>query len=207
MNVKVAMLYDDNLKLIGDVSSSRAEAYCARHGYSFSCARRLLDEHLSPSWNKILKVRDELDGCDWVFWMDADTYVFDMDFDLAAFLSAHRKRDFIVSVDYNGMCCGVFALRSSAWSRAFVNALLFLGRMDPAAALAFEGRDNYEQSAIKLLKRNFVNVDRMTSFIPQEIVRNRASPPSQRVPFLFHYWSSMGAPYHEAIKSDMLAHS
>lgn len=199
------MLYDEPFRIIGEVSSLRASEYCRRHGLQFVQSTGLLDAALTPSWNKILMVKRVLDTADWVLWLDADAFIVDMDHDLRSGLGCRTGKDCLVSVDDNGLCAGVFALRNSAWSRQLLDTVLFLGPMKEAHAVRLEGRYNHEQSTLKLVRRSFSGVDDRFANWPQTVVSNPGTRPRPPRPFIHHYWSSMGNSDMVSIRDSMLA--
>jgi hypothetical protein len=68
--------YDDAMKELGDLTAPLMQAYASRHGYDFKCSR-IYSKDVMPYWQKLYKVRDELDRYDEVHWMDSDIVITD----------------------------------------------------------------------------------------------------------------------------------
>jgi len=189
---KVVMLYDDNRKNVADVSVPNIEAYCTKHGYELVKHTKLIDPALNGSWNKLKAVRQALEGADWVLWMDSDALVVDHDRTLASFVSEHCKATpFGVSTDYNGLCMGVFVIRSCPWSLQLLDTLLYLGEGHAAKMLVYDSHNRWEQNTVKCLNNYFPTVTAGLSFIPESEIQNPKSKFSSAA-FIMHFWAGSG---------------
>jgi len=91
------------------------------HGYSILNASSLLSDERPPSWSKILAVQNHLPEYTWILWMDADSIVTNMQVQLEDVLpSRSSSLDLVITKDAGGYNAGVWAIRSSAWSRDFL---------------------------------------------------------------------------------------
>ena len=97
---------------IGSVCEELLEEYCGRHGFQYYVER---DENLSEGrpypWAKIKVIRKLLRTYEWVFWLDADAFIIDFDFNIKDYLD--ENFDLIFASDENGINTGVGFYRSS----------------------------------------------------------------------------------------------
>lgn len=74
------------------------------------------------SWSKILAVKHYLKDRDWVMWLDADTIVTNPDIRLESLLPrSSNGPDFVITVDGGGYNAGIWLMRRSEWSMAFLD--------------------------------------------------------------------------------------
>ncbi|KAJ6810026.1 putative alpha-1,6-mannosyltransferase MNN10 isoform X1 [Iris pallida] len=113
---------------LADLAGRNKRGYAERMGYGFVDAERLVDPHRPPSWSKIPAVRSCLGDYDWVFWNDADTIVTNFEISLENILESaighmdfNASPDLVVTEDINGVNAGVFFVRSSDWSKNFLD--------------------------------------------------------------------------------------
>ena len=75
--------------------------YCLKHGYHlFDESKKSLDTSRPPAWSKITAAKRLLteEGCDWVFWLDADTVIMNSRKKLDDFLPTNNSTiDFVVT--------------------------------------------------------------------------------------------------------------
>ena len=77
--------YDDNYRALGEITTPSKVAYAQRWGMDFE---RIPEEAyrgspFHPSWHKVAAIREHLVDRPYVFWMDADTVVTNMDHERA----------------------------------------------------------------------------------------------------------------------------
>ncbi|KAF9161879.1 hypothetical protein DFQ27_005482 [Actinomortierella ambigua] len=72
-----------------------------------------------PAWAKIKMIKDELakDDFDWIFWMDTDALIANMDVPLERFID--NRHPLIVTKDWFCLNAGVFFIKNDDWSREF----------------------------------------------------------------------------------------
>jgi galactosyl transferase GMA12/MNN10 family len=74
------------------------------------------------SWSKILAVKHYLKDVDWVMWLDADTIITNPDIRLESLLPRSASGpDFVITVDGGGYNAGIWLMRRSEWSMAFLD--------------------------------------------------------------------------------------
>ena len=98
-------------------------AYAQRHDWSVVLTSEPLNGERPPSWGKLQLIRELMDTYEYVFWVDADAIIVDLDRDLLAevgsedsdiwFARHPQDRDPSATV----LNAGVFVVRSSDWSR------------------------------------------------------------------------------------------
>lgn len=104
---------------LASIARPGIEDYCNSHGYDFIEYDTTLDAHRPPSWSKIIAIQNHLEDYDYVFWLDTDCVILNRDEPLTSFIDGCDK-DIVISRDENGLNCGAFFVRSSAWSNQFL---------------------------------------------------------------------------------------
>lgn len=101
-------------------------AYAAKHGYAFHYCDHLLDASVHPVWNKVLIMLDYVDRYDWVLWIDADACFIKHDIPLDKWLQLPYDMLICDDLDASGgktvANTGVFLVKRTEWSRAFIHA-------------------------------------------------------------------------------------
>jgi len=185
MKIKVGMMYDANVPFGREVEEIN-KAWADLHGYAFVSQHALPDPTLDPFWNRLPFIAGNLKDCDWFFWMDADVIVVNSLRQLEPYLP--EARNLVFSSDYNGLCCGAFAVRSCEWSLKLLYAWLFLGNVSPNAWRVFDSGFMREQTTIKTLRRIFPSVDTKLGTIPESLIQNMHSPYA-RDALAYHVWA------------------
>jgi hypothetical protein len=101
-------------------------AYCARHGLEYQCFIGIKRGYhpWQATFNRIPLLMELMQAGDvgWVIYLDADAYVFDLDFDVTAYLAGHEDRP----------CIGARAADRGKWDLnagiLFINLGHLLGR-------------------------------------------------------------------------------
>ncbi|KAG0331745.1 hypothetical protein BG000_010632 [Podila horticola] len=111
----------------------------------------------SPTWAKIQILQEELDRdeSDWIFWIDTDALITNMDIALERFLD--NRYSLVITRDQNFLNAGVFLLRVNDWSRHYVRELL--SRMEKGS--------NEQDWMIKLLEDPFYESEHHVKYLPQ----------------------------------------
>lgn len=189
MRIKLVTLYDEKFEAIGKLSSKIMAAYCAKRGYEFICYNHLPDRSRRANWNKVKIIEQELDGCDWVLWMDADSIPVNNNFAVERLISQCDGKDLIISGDDAGLCSGIFLIRNCSWSLKFLQSLWFLGQMKYGHAKRYHVSPQCEQVSIIAMKENFPFIEERMVVLPDNFVCNPRSD-FHPVCFAVHYWSS-----------------
>ncbi|WP_321793540.1 hypothetical protein [Caballeronia sp. J97] len=80
--IAIVMLYTPNVAKYGRLAETNFRRYCERHGYTLYVHREipphLNDGKTSANWHKAALLREYLPNHQWVFWLDADVLINDM---------------------------------------------------------------------------------------------------------------------------------
>ena len=189
MTIELLMRYDDNYAELGDISSLRAKDYAARHGYSLHVSRLAQPAGWGPYWMKVFLAQERLvrGGADYLFWMDADSFIMDLAFPLE---SLHGPEGTLLDLptESTGMCVGAMGVVNCEWTRRLLDTWLFLGPMTkiPDGISQNHGGD---QAPLMLLDRHFDSVHNAIHRIPQEFISNPETP--EKGKFLHLFWTRM----------------
>ncbi|HEX7377224.1 MAG TPA: class I SAM-dependent methyltransferase [Pirellulales bacterium] len=97
--------------------------YCSRFDYDFIQFDGQLDTSRPPAWSKIPVIRKVLPNYDWLFWCDTDAVLWNPDAGLRQFIGAAGPVDAIFQANQDGANSGLFFLRNSPWSFAFLDEI------------------------------------------------------------------------------------
>lgn len=93
--------------------------YAARHGYRMHEAT-----HAGP-WGKLSAILDVWDTSDWIWWLDADACITNMDTKLETLIEhAEPATSIILTCDHNGLCCGSMLMRTRPSLRSIIDEVL-----------------------------------------------------------------------------------
>lgn len=134
--------------------------YCMKHNYHlFDESEKSLDTSRAPAWSKIPAAKRLLteEGCDWVFWLDADTVVMNSDKRIEDFLPhAESGIDFVVTHQKGkSWNAGAWLIRKSDWSLKFLDDWWNMSEFSLAKGQADAG----DNEAMKVLLRNMNKID------------------------------------------------
>ncbi|MDR5857341.1 hypothetical protein P9239_00780 [Caballeronia sp. LZ062] len=80
--IAIVTLYTPNIARYGRIAEANSRRYCARHGYTLYVHRdipaHLNDGKTAGNWLKPALLREYLPHHEWVFWVDADVLINDM---------------------------------------------------------------------------------------------------------------------------------
>jgi len=98
--IAIVMLYTPNIAQYGRIAEANIRQYCKRHGYTLYVHRdvppRLNDGKTSANWHKAALLHAYLPHHQWVFWLDADVLINDMNRRLEPLT---RERDTVLARD------------------------------------------------------------------------------------------------------------
>lgn len=191
MKITFVTLCDDNRRAVSDATIPTLKNFCQNH--NFRCVRftSLIDPSLPAVWNKYPAVKTELGNNDWTVWMDADIAVVNPTFDFESLIGNYPDKDFLVSIDYNGICSGFMAFRNCVWSYKLIETMLYLQNVNLEKAIEFGmGIPRYpsDQNCLKVLINNFPSIDNRVGKIPEDIIVNDAVKEFFPNAFAMHYW-------------------
>lgn len=175
---KILMAFDEGRRTVGEIAAMRAEHYANSRGYKFVYRPDVVHPRPNPFWIKVKAVREELNGCDWLLWLDSDALVVDTSYEVERL--TQEDKSLVISTDRFGLCVGVFLLKNCEWSHQFLSTWGWLGPVKDTKCL--------DQPTVKHLVDNWPEVGNQVGYIPEEIVQNPMTVTS-KPPFIFHYWT------------------
>ena len=157
---------------LGQMAIENRRQYCQRHGYTFIYDVEIPTDR-PACWAKIPAILQAFEDHEWVLWADSDTLIFDKSRRLEGFcdenfdLIVQSQEEFFryIGVDVSeGVAqmpinTGVFLIKSSDWSRAFLQEAYNQDR--------FIDKGEYwngigeQEAMIEVLKRHPEDVDRI----------------------------------------------
>ena len=93
--------------------------YCLRWGLQFDMRKLSVGFHWTE---KVKMMLDDLEHCDWLWFMGGDTLIMNHTIDVKRFIN--KDFDFIVGKDYNGINNDVCFIKNSEASKKFLNKML-----------------------------------------------------------------------------------
>ncbi|KAG0017209.1 hypothetical protein BGZ81_010848 [Podila clonocystis] len=155
---------ESKCRILGDLSFYNRREYIAHHQGRYTLRDNftayfedVVSKGYSPAWAKIKILKEELDRdeSDWIFWIDTDALITNMDISLERFLD--NRYSLVITRDQNFLNAGVFLLRVNDWSRHYVGKLL--SKM---------GKGSNEQDwMIKLLEDPSYESEHHVKYLPQ----------------------------------------
>lgn len=104
----------------------------------------------SPTWAKIQVLQSYLADYEWLFWIDVDAFVMNMDVTLESIidvaLEVNPNADIILTNDWNGLNNGVFFIRNCPWAHGFLQEV-----WDSYTDLKMQIATFHEQEAMQTL--------------------------------------------------------
>eukprot|EP00602_Paraphysomonas_sp_CaronLab_P008001 CAMPEP_0185034254 /NCGR_PEP_ID=MMETSP1103-20130426/23953_1 /TAXON_ID=36769 /ORGANISM="Paraphysomonas bandaiensis, Strain Caron Lab Isolate" /LENGTH=312 /DNA_ID=CAMNT_0027570833 /DNA_START=63 /DNA_END=1001 /DNA_ORIENTATION=- len=98
--------------------------YAKLHGYDIINANSVIDKSRPIAWSKLLAVKKYLPDYDYILYIDMDAVIMEPSVKLENIISMASSKvkqyDFIMTDDWNGLNTGVFFVRRSEWSLAFL---------------------------------------------------------------------------------------
>ena len=119
--VGIVSLCDHNVDAICSASVANKQAYADHHGYDVIVDGDLIDESRPTSWSKLLVMRKYLPYYDFLFYVDVDTVITNVDVKLEDVVD--YGYDQILAADKNGLNCGVWLIRNTPWSLWFLDEM------------------------------------------------------------------------------------
>lgn len=159
------MMCDGNVPY-GAVTSNINRAYASAQGYGLVSYWHMPDPNLDVYQNRIRIMQQEIAQCDVLWWIDADAFFLRQDARLPEFAS-----DIAISTDWNGVCCGVMAIRSTAWVERFLNAWILLGNVRGDRIEHFDNGQFREQTTLKALCYYWPLIEARVSPLSEKIVQ------------------------------------
>ncbi|KAF8929916.1 hypothetical protein EDD21DRAFT_379422 [Dissophora ornata] len=122
---------ESKCRFLGELSFHNRREYVAHHKGRYalhdnftSHFENVVSQGYVPAWAKISILLEELerDEHDWIFWIDTDALIANMDIELERFVD--DRYSLIVTKDRNSLNAGVFMLKVNDWSRRYMRAIM-----------------------------------------------------------------------------------
>ena len=144
--IGIISLCDHNVDAICSASVANKQAYADRHGYDVIVDGEIIDDSRPTSWSKLLAMRKYLPYYDFLFYVDVDTIITNVDVKLEDIVD--YGYDQILAADRNGLNCGVWLIRNTPWSMWFLDEMWAQEQfVHPSTFVLF----HYEQRAMHYL--------------------------------------------------------
>jgi len=113
MNVAVLMWYDDHVKNYGDNCFKINKVYCDKYGYDLiKSSKRFYQTYWTtdrgnlparnPHWERFPLILEHINNYDYVVWMDADAFFYNISPPIKKLINKHKK-DILFSADDNDL--------------------------------------------------------------------------------------------------------
>lgn len=188
---QVVMLYTPDYTP-AQVSVPDVQHYCGIWDYGFRAYGDKIEPSWPAAWGKIvasLRALEQAPENEWIMWIDADMLLRRHNNTLESLIDP--SKDFMISVDHNGICTGLFLIRNTPLMREFFTELLTDVRMDWP----------WEQDAMKDLLVRRPDIAARVGHIPEAVVQNPSAPRASKA-FVMHYWGN-AYPNRQALTTKM----
>ncbi len=113
-SVAIVTLYTPNIAIYGRIAEANFTRYCERHGYTLYVHREipahLNDGKTSGNWLKAALLRETLPNHEWIFWVDADVLIKDMNRPLESIMH-DKEAVFARDIGYWRFNSGIMGLK------------------------------------------------------------------------------------------------
>ena len=133
------------------------ERYAQKWGYDFINQLGSLNTNRHIFWTKILALLNYITKYDYLFWIDGDAAIMNMDIDFKSLLLP--EKDFIFATDVNGINAGVFIVRCTPYAKEVLEKVYSMTE--------FDSHLWKEQAAFVELYNTDPKVTRMTGILPK----------------------------------------
>lgn len=133
LKIGLLMVYDNregswDPALMQKVITNR-KMYCSLHGYDLIDASDEIVQSRPTAWSKISATMSHLNKYDYIFYIDMDVVIMDLNRPVNIYLqdlstadaSQNKKIDFIMTGDWNGPNTGIWFARNSTWMTWFLS--------------------------------------------------------------------------------------
>ncbi|KAG0224688.1 hypothetical protein BGW42_004951 [Actinomortierella wolfii] len=151
-------------RILGDLSFENRREYVTYHQGRYTLRDNftshfedVMSHGFVPAWAKIKIILEELDKneFDWIFWIDTDALITNMDIRLEQFID--DRYSLLITKDLNYMNAGVFMLKVNDWSRNYMRKVLSM----------MDDRSNEQDWMIKLLEDPAFGEQQHVKYLPQ----------------------------------------
>ena len=186
MSLLILTGYDDAMREIGDLTTPGKLAYAQRHGYDFKCVRNY-NKETHPSWQKLYVIWENLNGANYVLWLDADSVITNPSMAVGDWMTRHNAvfSPMVVSADWSygsPWCAGNMLLNNTANVEPLLRHTMAMGHARFANAPLWDQsalQEHVPAEHIQILPRRILNA------VPR-LCRDAAPEPWEPGDFLAH---------------------
>ena len=118
-SIMLVMNWDAGYDSVAQVILPNRRQYAAKHGY------QIRETSHEGAWGKLNALLDAWDSADWLWWLDADACITNLDVTIQSIISqADSNACVIITCDRNGINCGSMLIRPCPEVRAIFEDLL-----------------------------------------------------------------------------------
>jgi hypothetical protein len=160
-NIGVLDCHNHDYDHIADLTLPLKKKYCSLHGYDF-ISYTFGEIGRFPTWGRVLGLKKHLGDCDWILYLDTDTYLTNLEVSIEDYLGDFHVA-FGVMPDFNTgkpthISTSAILMKNSAWSLTFLDLWWKQKKFDSEpyhknlhGSTGGYGGKFYEQSAIHFL--------------------------------------------------------
>ena len=175
----IVQAHDEHHDKLAEFSVPIISSWCKRNMWNHIVHRVSSDQEAwDHNYRKYPLVRSLLTSYDIVVWMDLDVIPVSEEDLILTYDNVQ------ISSDRHGLCAGVVAYRSCAWTVSFVEGLTAI---IPKWGL----HRTHEQDTLKALSI-LGDASNHVRTIPETVVANPGSPRTGKPPAFYHAWSNAG---------------
>ncbi|KAG0231735.1 hypothetical protein BGX31_005370 [Mortierella sp. GBA43] len=150
--------------MLGNISFYNRREYIAHHRGRYTLRdnftthfEEVVSQGYIPAWAKAKILMEELerDENDWIFWIDTDALITNLDILLERFLD--NRYSLLITEDLNYLNAGVFFLRINDWSRKYMREVMSKMSQD----------SNEQEWMIRVLEDPLFGNDHQVKYLPQ----------------------------------------
>jgi hypothetical protein len=181
-----------------DLHNESFRKYSKMHGYNYVFMGNCPKEQSSTYWCKIHKVKESLNNCDYVLWVDSDTIITNNNFSLDNFINSHSEPDIIVGVDcihnckeLNKINAGVFLIKNSPIGKKFIDDCLSKLKSMPECIVDNKEQGDwagicYEQGVMNLLVSSTYRKNTHIDYDTEIVFNSNNNFKVNKLPFILH---------------------
>lgn len=113
-----------------DIITKNYSEYCDKHGYelvlNFSAtitSRQGIKDAMLLYWMKIDEIKKNLTDCDYLLWLDTDTFILDKSKPLEHYISADFDFDLLITCE-NCIQTGAYFFKNTEWSHGLIDKMM-----------------------------------------------------------------------------------
>ena len=188
-NSKIAIvsLFDDNYKDLANISIPNKIEYASKHGYDLFYFDTEIDKSRPPQWSKIKAVEYLLNDYEWVWWIDIDALVINMDIKLEEIID--NNYDIIFTENkYSVISNGSSFYKNSNLSKKFLHECYTLNReiLRDVNVNVFD----HEQQPMRKLYQHDLEYNKKIKLIPERVCNSYWYTYNQSVLQYYPNWNN-----------------